>query len=119
MFLVRVQTMLKNRILSLLNQHTQTLPDVTDLYGKEGMAWLRAVSLPDPDGRLLAEDLKLLDVLRAQISTTNGLLKALAASDKTVHWLASLPGIGTFVSVLIRYEVDDIRRFRDPKKFAA
>jgi transposase len=119
MFLVRVQTMLKNRILSLLSQHTLTLPDVTDLYGKEGMAWLRVVSLPDPDGRLLAEDLKLLDVLRDQISTTNGLLKELAASDKAVHWLASLPGIGTFFSVLIRYEVDDIRRFRDPKKFAA
>jgi transposase len=33
--------------------------------------------------------------------------------------LASLPGIGPFFSVLIRYEVDDIRRFREAKKFAA
>ena len=31
----------------------------------------------------------------------------------------ALPGIGPFISVLIRYEVDDISRFREAKKFAS
>jgi transposase len=119
LFLVRVQTMVKNRIRALLSQHTVELPDVSDLYGKAGMAWLRALRLPDPDGQLLAEDLKLLETLHERITATNGLLQELAAGDDAVRWLASLPGIGTFFSILIRSEVDDIKRFREAKKFAS
>lgn len=119
LFLVRVQTMVKNRIGALLSQHPVQRPAVSDLYGKEGLAWLRGLSLPVPDGRVLADDLKLLEVLRDQIASTNGLLKELAAGDPAIQWLTSLPGIGAFFSLLIRYEVDDIQRFRDAKKFAA
>ncbi len=36
-----------------------------------------------------------------------------------LRWLRSLPGIGDFLSVLIRYEVDDITRFREAKKLAS
>lgn len=119
LFLVRVQTMVKNRIWALLSQQAVEPPQLTDLYGKAGMAWLRTVSLPDPDGRLLAEDLTLLEVLHDRIAATNGMLKELAAGDQAVKWLASLPGIGAFFSILIRYEVDDIGRFRDARKFAS
>ncbi len=119
LFLVRVQTMVKNRIWALLSQHAVELPKVTDLYGKAGMAWLHTVQLPDPDGRLLVEDLTLLEVLHDQVAATNGVLKELAAGDEAVRWLASLPGIGAFFSVLIRYEVDDIGRFRDARRFAS
>ncbi len=119
MFLVRVQTMLKNRIGALLSQHAVEFPEVSDLYGKAGMAWLRTLPLPDPDGQLLAEDLKLLEVLHDRIAATNSQLKNLTAGDPAVKWLASLPGIGAFFSVLIRYEVDDIDRFREARKFAS
>lgn len=83
------------------------------------MTWLHTVQLPDPDGRLLVEDLTLLEVLHDQVAATNGVLKELAAGDEAVRWLASLPGIGAFFSVLIRYEVDDIGRFRDARRFAS
>ena len=43
----------------------------------------------------------------------------LVTTHEAVEWLSSLPGIGPFFSVLIRYEVDDISRFRTPKKFAS
>ncbi len=119
MFLVRLQTMLKNRIHALLSQHSVVLPEATDLYGKVGFEWLRALTLPDSDGRLLRDDLDLLETLRAHIVSTDRLIAELAANDNAVTWLASLPGIGTFLSVLIRYEVDDITRFREAKKFAS
>jgi transposase len=73
LFLVRVQTMVKNRIGALRSRHTVQRRAVADLYGKEGLAWLRGLTLPNPDGRVLAEDLKLLEVLRDQIAATNGL----------------------------------------------
>jgi len=118
LFFVRVQTMLKNRIGALLTQHAVERPEVSDLYGKAGMQWLREVELSDPDGRLLQEDLVLLEVLRQRIAATESIIRELAAGDEAVRWLTSLPGIGSFLSVLIRYEVDDMQRFREAKKFA-
>jgi len=35
----------------------------------------------------------------------------LSAGGQAVGWLLSLPGIGEFFSVLIRYEVDQMARF--------
>lgn len=119
MFFVRLRTMVKNRIRALLSQHALQFPAVSDLYGKEGMQWLRGLTLLDPDGRLLQEDLELFSVLQQRIAATEAMIKELAAGDEAVSWLASLPGIGAFFSVLIRYEVDDITRFREAKKFAS
>src|SRR5574337_2111932 len=119
MFFVRVRTMVKNRIHALLAQHAITLPDVSDLYGKAGLQWLRKLQLPVPDDHLLAEDLQLLEVLHERVATTEDLIANLARGDEAVHWLRSLPGIGEGLAVLIRYEVDDIRRFRTAQKFAS
>ena len=118
LFLVRVRTMVKNRIGALLAQHSVERPEVSDLYGKAGREWLQQVELPAPDGSLLEEDLKLLEVLEERIGATEGLIRELSAGDEAVNWLSSVPGIGAFFSVLIRYEVDDISRFREAKKFA-
>lgn len=117
MFFVRVRTMLKNRIKALLAQHSLDIPDVSDLYGKKGLQWLKGTKLPEPDGKLLNEDLELLLVLNERIATTESLISELSEGDESVDWLFSLPGIGKFLSVLIRYEVDNIERFSSAKKF--
>jgi len=119
LFFVRLQTMLKNRISALLAQHSIQRPEVSDLYGKAGKRWLRALVLEEPDGSLLREDVGLLEVLQERIKSTEKLLRVLARGDEAVRWLRSIPGIGEFFSVLIRYEVDDIGRFRQAKKFAS
>jgi transposase len=119
LFLVRVRGMVKNRIHALLAQHSVERPKVSDLYGKVGSAWLHTLTLPHPDGPLLTEDLALLDVLADRVAATNSLIRELAVGDQAVRWLQSLPGIGEFFSVLIRYEVEQIERFRTAKKFAA
>ena len=119
MFMVRVRTMLKNRIKALLAQHEVTPPKVTDLFGKQGRLWLQQLTLPHPDGPLLSEDLELFEVLSKRITNTEALIGEIAQGDPVVEWLASLPGIGNFFSVLIRYEVDNIERFRSAKKFAS
>lgn len=119
LFYVRVGTMIKNRIQALLAQHSVERPEVSTIYGQAGMEWLESLELPSPDGELLDEDLKLLKVLEKRIAATEGLIRKLSAGDAAVRWLDSLPGIGEFFSVLIRYEVDDITRFHSAKKFAS
>lgn len=119
MFLVRIQTMLKNRIQALLYQYDLERPKVSDLFGAVGTRWIRALVLPRPDGEILKEDLALLDVVKERLASSEGLIKELSAGDMAVKWLKSMPGIGDFLSVLIRYEVGDIGRFRSPAKFSS
>jgi transposase len=62
MFLVRLQTMAKNRIRALLSQHGISPPPVSDLFGKKGLSWLKEEpELPEPDGWLLREEVKLVE----------------------------------------------------------
>jgi transposase len=119
MFLVRVRTMLKNRIQAVLAQHAVARPEVSDLFGKAGREWLKGLLLPEPDGSLVREEVDLLEEITRRIEVTEELIAKLAAGDPAVAWLASVPGIGNFFSVLIRYEVDNIKRFRSAKKFAS
>jgi transposase len=122
MFFVRVQTMVKNRIYTILDRHPEVAsqsPDVTDLFGASGMEWLRQVVLPGEDHQLLASELELLEVLKRKIYESNGMVKELAKGDKRVKLLRSIPGIGPFFSVLVAKEIDDISRFRDERKLCA
>ena len=119
LFLVQLRTMVKNRIRALLTQHSVELPKLSDVFGKSGVAWLEQVELPKPDDCILREDLQLMKVFAEKIASTERLIEKLAAGDEAVPWLASLPGIGKFLSVVIRWEVDDINRFQEAKKFAS
>ena len=119
MFLVRIQTMLKNRMHALIHQYDLKKPNVTDIFGAAGTIWLRSLALPDPDASILEEDLLLLGEVSERIASTEGLIKELSGGDQAVKWLKSIPGIGDFFSVLIRYEVGDMARFRSAGKFAA
>jgi transposase len=122
MFFVRVQTMVKNRIYTILDRHPEVLPkapDVSDLFGASGMAWLKQVELPGQDNQLLTSELELLEVLKRKISESNGLVKELAKGDKRIKLLRSIPVFGPFFSVLVAKEIDDIGRFRDEKKLCA
>lgn len=63
MFFVRVQTMVKNRIHTILDRHPEILskaPDVSDLFGASGMEWLKGIVLPGEDNKLLNSELELL-----------------------------------------------------------
>lgn len=64
MFLVRLRTMVKNRVRALLCQHGISPPPVSDLFGRKGLRWLKEEpELPDPDGWLLREDVALAETL--------------------------------------------------------
>jgi transposase len=122
MFLVRLQTMVKNRIYDMLDRHpeiTSQAPNVSDLFGPTGMKWLNQVELPGSDNSLLSSELELLRVVRQIISKTNGLIKDLAKDDKRITLLRSIPGLGPFFAVLVAMEIDDITRFCDEKKLCS
>ena len=63
------------------------------------VASVRRLRVPaSRDGHLLQGDLTLLQGLKERIAVTETMIKNLAAGDEVVDWLASLPGIGTFLA---------------------
>lgn len=119
LFLVRLRTMVKHRIRTLLDRSpalTTTCP-TDDRFSRAARGWLQQVELQPTDRTLLDDDLRRLDALDAHIAQTEDLVATLATGDARVTLLKTIPGIGDFVAVLIAYEVDDITRFAHEKKF--
>jgi len=123
MFLVRSRTRVKNRIHSFLDSQPESVrrdqPRSRDLFGKAGRRWLDSVVLPEAEDKMLKNMLLFLDTHDALIKESDGWIKELYLDDPVAQRLATIPGIGKFLAVLIRNEIDDISRFRDVKKLHA
>jgi transposase len=121
MFLVRVQTMVKNRIHVLLDRnpdmHAQR--SASRLFTQAGIAELKRIRLPKYERYILDSELFLLEHLQTQIKQADKSLSKVGSKDKRVKYLMSIPGIGRSFALLIVSEIDDIKRFRSDKKLHA
>lgn len=85
MFLVRVRTMVKNRIHVCIDRQLEVREGVaqfTDLFGAAGLTWLRRVALPEVERRLLNAELALFDAVQARIADSDALVRSRAAGAK-------------------------------------
>ncbi len=122
MFLVRVSTMVKNRVHTLVDRHPELSRQAagwSDLFGRAGRAWLEQVALPAGEADLLRTDLQLLEAVQTQIKASNRWVSQLAKKDVRAKLLTTIPGIGDFFAVLLAVEIDDVSRFSRPQKLAA
>lgn len=119
LFLVRLRTMVKNRIHSLLEKYRVALPAVADAFGKIGRTFLKDVDLPPAGRQLLDQDLRLLEALNQEIKQTEATLKIEFADDRRMELLTSIPGIGLLLGTVVALEIDDVRRFPTAKKLIA
>jgi len=123
-FFVATRTRVKNRIHVLVDhqpyQIRKIVINLTDLFGKAGMDWLRNVKeLSKNDRILLDQMLELLDNLNSLIEKTNKMIKEFFNNDNNAQLLETISGIGKFLAVLISTEIDDIERFTSAKKLAS
>lgn len=121
MFLVKLATMVKNRIHLIIDRHPEVKNqiDLLDLFGKQGLEWLKLVALPKEDRKMLDGELDLLTFLNDKIDTSNQWVTSLGKDDLRVKLLMTIPGIGKFFALLIATEIDQISRFRDKNKLAS
>lgn len=121
MFLVKLSTMVKNRIHLIIDRHPEIKGqiDPSDLFGKQGLEWLKLVVLPKDDRKILDGEIELLEYLRQRIESSDHWIVQLGKDNTAVKLLMTIPGIGKFFALLIATEIDDITRFRDNKKFAS
>jgi transposase len=122
MFLVRVRTMVKNRIHVAIDRQLdvrEATAEFSDLFGAAGLTWLREVALPDVERRLLNSELALFEAIQTRIAESDGVIRTLASDDARVRWVRTIPGFGRFFAVLVVHEIGDIRRFPTAEKLSA
>jgi transposase len=122
MFLVRLRTMLKNRIHILIDRHAELSAKAqrfSDLFGKAGRQWLAQLAVPGVDAQLLREELELLEIMDARVKASDGWVSQLSRRDERAMLLATLPGIGNFFALLLAVEIDDVHRFSRAEKLCA
>ena len=123
-FFVATRTRVKNRIHVLIDRQPyevrKYVEGMSDLFGKAGMEWLRnEVELSKEDRMLLNQLLELFDLLNKLISRSDAYIRGVFQEDAPAQLLATIPGIGQFLAVLISTEIDDIHRFGDGDKLAS
>ncbi len=112
--LVRLQTMVKNRVHAILLKHGYQCP-VSDAFGVKGRTWLTTLSLRPVYQQALQGFLHVMDTLREQIRIASQLIDEQAEGMPVVPTLCTLPGVGHYTALLLVAEIGDVHRFPDSK----
>jgi transposase len=104
----------KNLLQAVLHQEGQQKP-VTDLFGKRGRAWLEEVRLSAAGRESVATYCELIDHYDRVIGERQKGLEQAGSESAEARWLATIPGIGLYLAMVILAEIGDIRRFSDKK----
>jgi transposase len=120
--LTRIMTSLKNRCHAILTKYdidSPILSSVSDIFGKMGMLELRSLALSPNHARSLNGYLDLIEFIKDLLASLKKEIARIAEGDEVCAHLKSIPGIGDFLAVLIKHEIDDIDRFSSASKLAS
>jgi transposase len=116
--LVRLRTLLRNRIHAIVAEHGHDRPDGGYWTGP-GRAWLAALELPAVSRELAGDDLGLIDALQERVDRLDWEIRQRARSDPRVKVLTQLPGVGPFTALVILAEIGEVSRFGSARKLAS
>jgi transposase len=121
MTLVRMRTMIKNRIQATLSKYAITIEEVSSVFGVAGRKLLeeRIRELPPQTRHSVEKQLELLDEVEHQIKESEGQIKAVVCQTPAMQLLMTIPGVGMILSIVIAMEVGEVSRFPGPDKLAS
>jgi len=112
--LVRMRTMLKNRVYALLHRRGVLLPK-RDLFTASGRQWLADLELDEAGRSLLDQSLTVLDQLNEQLKASRRQLDHLAKQPRWCQHealLRSMPGVGRVTALTVLAELGELSRFK-------
>jgi transposase len=115
--LVRLRTLLRNRIHAVLADHGHDRPG--GCWSGPGRPWLASLQLPAVSRAVIEDDLALIDALQVPIDRLDWEVRQRARTEPAVKVLTQLPGIGPFTALVILAETGDVSRFGSARKLAA
>ncbi len=115
--LVRLRTLLRNRIHAVLADHGHDRP--AGCWSGPGRAWMASLQLPAVSREVVDDDLALIDALETVTGRLDWEIHQRARSGPRVKVLTQLPGVGPFTALVILAEVGDVSRFGSARKLAS
>jgi transposase len=115
--LVRLRTLLRNRVHAVLADHGHDRP--AGCWSGPGRAWLAGLDLPAASREVIGDDLALIDALQVPIDRLDAEIWQRARSEPRVKVLTQLPGVGPFTALVILAEIGDVSRFASARKLAS
>jgi Transposase IS116/IS110/IS902 family len=115
--LVRLRTLLRNRIHAVLADHGYGRP--AGCWSGPGRDWLASLPLPAASREVAGDGLALIDATEARIDRLDGEIRQRARSDPRVKVLTQLPGAGPVTALVMLAEIGDITRFPTARKLAS
>lgn len=121
MALVRVRTMLKNRIHACLAKFAIRIEEVTDLFGVRGRQLLekRLMELPPYTRRSVEVQLAVLDQVEEQIGRCEKQIQEVVAITPEMKLLMTEPGVGMILAIVIALEIGKVDRFPNCERLAS
>ncbi len=120
--LTAIKVRIKNVIHSVLARNhieDKSFKQLSDKFGKKGLAYMRSMTLRGNDTEILNRYLDLLGETDLKIKAAESRIREICRQDEICGLLGSIPGIGDILAVTIRYEIDDISRFISPGKLCS
>jgi transposase len=117
--LVRQRTRAKNEVHATLSRALLGRAPVTDLFGKEGRAWLAAQDLGDEEVETVAGCLRQIDFLDGEVGALDTKLAEWAVSSQEARRLMTIPGVGVGTAAALMAAIGKVSRFRDQRSLVA
>jgi transposase len=115
--LVRLRTLLRNRIHAVLADHGQDR--IGGCWSGPGRQWLAGLDLPAASREVIEDCLAMMDALQVPIDRLDVEVHEHAKADPRVKVLTGLPGVGKLTALVILAEIGDVGRFGSARKLAA
>ena len=114
--LVRARTRPKNEIGAVLVRNLKGRSPMTDLFGKQGRAWLAELELPDDERDTVEACLRQIDFLASEIAHVDRQLAKHALRSPEIKRLMTIPGVGVTTAATLIAAIGDIHRFPTAKR---
>jgi transposase len=115
--LVRLRTLLRNRIHAVLADHGHGRPE--GCWTGPGRQWLASLELPVVSREVIDDALAVIDALQEPIDRLDQEVHQHTKADPRVKVLTQLPGVGPFTALVLLAEIGDISRFGSARKLAS
>jgi transposase len=98
-------------VFATLQRNLRTEPAATDLFGKRGRAWLRALELPEDERQTIAADLRRLDFCTGEQKLLDREIARIALESAEIRRLMTIPGVDMVSAATMVAVIGDVRRF--------
>ena len=114
--LVRARSRAKNEIHAVLMRQLVGRSPFSDVFGKKGREWLRALELVTEERETVDAALRQIEFLDSEIEAVERLIATEALESPQIRRLMTVPGVNVICAATFLAAIGDIRRFESPRK---